>query len=127
MKARPCLLVFVLPLLLTGCGTSYKTAPVSGKVTMDGKALGHATVMFVPEAAGQLPSSTALTDGDGHYSLTLNSDGNGNGAVVGKHKVIISLGSRAQLPDRYNRHSTLECDVPAAGRDDANFELRSKP
>jgi hypothetical protein len=127
MKARACLLAVVLAMLLTGCATSYKTALVSGKVTLDGKALGHATVMFVPEEKGQLPSSTALTDGDGHYTLTLNSDGNGNGAVVGKHKVIISLGSRQQLPDRYNRHSTLECDVPATGRDDANFDLKSKP
>jgi hypothetical protein len=130
MTSRACLVGIVLALPLAGCGTTYKTAPVSGRVTLDGKALGHATVMFIPVAGsgdkGLLPSSSALTDEDGRYSLTLNSGGNGNGAVVGKHNVVISLGSHKQLPEKYNRHTTLECDVPAGGRDDANFDLKSK-
>jgi hypothetical protein len=126
MIRRTCVISFFVGLLLTGCGMSYKVAPVSGKVTMDGKALSHAEVMFIPAAPGELPSSMALTDEAGHYSLALNNS-KGDGAVVGKHKVVITMGSRRQLPDRYNRHTTLECDVPVTGREDANFELTSKP
>jgi len=131
MPGRAWLLSFVVGLLLTGCGTSYQTAHVAGRVTLDGKGLGHAQVMFipVPGSGGQdtLPSSGALTDDDGRFTLTLNSGGNGDGAVVGKHNVVITLGSRKQLPDRYNRHTTLECEVPASGREDANFDLKSRP
>jgi hypothetical protein len=126
MARRACVISFVVGLFLTGCGTSYKVVPVSGRVTMDGKGLGHAEVMFIPEPQGDKPSSMALTDDDGHYSMSLNNS-KGDGAVVGKHKVVITLGSRRQLPDRYNRHTTLECDVPATGKEDANFELTSKP
>jgi hypothetical protein len=33
---------------------------------------------------------------------------------------------KVQLPARYNQQSELTCDVPAGGRNDANFELKSK-
>jgi hypothetical protein len=119
----------------------YKTAPAAGRVTLDGKALPNATVEFVPVAgAGDkepLPSSVGTTDGDGRYSLVLASGGKTTGAVVGKHTVIITLGAQGgpadgkptfhkQLPQRYNRKTTLTCEVPAGGREDANFDLKSK-
>jgi hypothetical protein len=141
MTLRAYLVLVVPALLLAGCGGgSFKTAPVSGQVTLDSKPLAHATVMFVPlaGAAGKNPppSSVGTTDEDGHYSLVLNSDSKNiiTGAVVGKHKVIILLGAQGgandtkptfhkQLPERYNRKTQLECDVPADGRADANFPL----
>lgn len=142
MTPRACRVWVVLALLPAGCGSvSYKTAPVSGRVTLDGKGLAKATVMFVPVAgAGEkdpLPSSAGTTDDDGHYSLVLNSGSKKNGAVVGKHQVIIILGSdvgagdtkptfHKQLPQKYNRKTELECDVPANGRNDADFDLKSK-
>jgi hypothetical protein len=143
MKPRACLLSVVLALLLAGCGgRSYKTAPVSGRVLLDGQPLAYATVQFVPVAgaAGQdpLPSSAGTTDKDGRYVLVLNNGSNTKGAVVGKHMVIISLGAESaahdtvptfhkQLPERYNRKTTLQCEVPPGGLDNANFEdLKSK-
>jgi hypothetical protein len=140
MRLRACLASGVLAVILAGCG-SHPTVPVSGRVTLDGKPLPDATVMFVPlaDAATKdpLPSSVGVTDADGRYSLVLNSDGKTKGAVAGKHKVIIVLGANAgssdaqptfhkQLPEQYNRKSTLECDVPLRGRNDANFDLRSQ-
>jgi hypothetical protein len=143
MMPRACLVSVVLALLLAGCGgrLSYKTAPVSGRVRLGNKPLAKASVMFVPvpsaESKEPLPSSSGLTDESGHYSLVLNSGSKAKGAVVGKHKVIIMLSPlvgaedtkptfHRQLPPRYNRKTELECDVPANGRDDANFDLSSK-
>jgi hypothetical protein len=137
LTPRACLVSVVLALPLAGCGVgSYKTVPVSGRVTLDSKPLAKATVMFVPVAGAPLPSSGGLTDDDGHYSLVLTSDSKTNGAVLGKHKVIIIMGAEVsandkkptfhkQLPERYNRKTTLECDVPPDGREDANFNLKS--
>jgi hypothetical protein len=144
MTRRACLLSVVLGLLLAGCGGrgAHKVAPVSGRVKLDGEPLANATVQFVPVggAADQAPppSSVGVTDKDGHYFLVLSNASKTKGAVVGKHKVMITLGSESgsndtvrtfhkQLPQRYNRKTELECDVPPDGRDDANFDdLKSK-
>jgi hypothetical protein len=143
MTRRACLVSVVLVLLLAGCGGGpYKLAPVSGTVTLDGKALPNAIVTFVPAggAAGDkdpLPSSVGTTDENGHYSLVLTRDINSKGAVVAKHKVIIVLGAgdvsnetkptfHKHLPVQYNRNTKLECDVPAGGKDDADFPLKSR-
>jgi hypothetical protein len=138
--ARVCCVV-TLAFSLAGCGGPHRTAPVSGRVTLDNKPLPKATVEFVPEAGGggkePPPSSVGVTDADGRYTLTLASGGKDRGAVVGKHRVLISLGPEAaandarptfhkQLPEKYNRKSTLTCEVPAGGREDANFDLRSR-
>jgi hypothetical protein len=129
-----------LALLLAGCRSGPATPPVSGRVTLDGKALANATVQFVPVAAagdrGPQPSSVGITDEAGRYSLMLDNGSKKTGAVVGKHKVMITLGARPttsdtkptfqkQLPAQFNRKTELECEVPAKGRDDANFDLKS--
>jgi hypothetical protein len=138
MMPRVCLVWLFPALLLAGCsGASYKTAPVSGQVKLDGKPVPNAQVTFVPvqdpAKKEPLPSSSGITDSDGRYTLVLNSGSKANGALVGKHKVIIvlvpnqsvSLDEKStfhkNLPPRYNRNTVLECDVPAGGRDDANF------
>jgi hypothetical protein len=140
---RAGLVCVVLALPLAGCGgASLKTAPVSGRVMLDGRPLAQATVTFVPVAgAGDkepLPSSVGTTGEGGRYSLVLNSGGKTNGAVLGKHTVVIILGAQGgaaadarptfhkQLPQRYNRKTELKCEVPPGGRDDADFDLKSK-
>jgi hypothetical protein len=132
----------VLALPLAGCGKlgSAKIAPISGRVTLDNKPLPDALVTFVPKSADpdatDALSSIGTTDEDGRYTLVTTKDTNTNGAVVGKHRVIIMLGAgktkdtkptfHKQLPAKYNRNSVLEYDVPAEGREDANFDLSSK-
>jgi hypothetical protein len=143
MTARSCLVLAALVLLLGGCESGPKAVPVSGNVTLDGKPLPGATVQFVPVAApdGKAPPPSAIgtTDQTGRYSLVFNTNGNTTGAAAGKYRVMITLGGQGgteettdakskyqkQLPGRYNRKTTLECDIPAEGRDDANFALTS--
>jgi len=130
-------LAAALLLFLGGC-SSDKLAPVSGTVTMDGKPLANANVNFQPIGSDKEvgPGSYGKTDANGHYSLRLIATKERTGAVVGKHKVSITLELKDQsdvsrekqpIPARYNAKSTLEIDVPSGGKDDANFSLDSKP
>jgi hypothetical protein len=140
MTARWPLLALVF--LLSGCGGAHKPVPVSGKVTLDGKPLADATLMFVP-VTGALggsdppPSSVGTTGDDGNYSLVLNTNAKKKGAVPGKHRVIITLGAKPsttetkrtfhrQLPSEYNRNTKLECTVPEGGFASADFSLKSR-
>jgi hypothetical protein len=141
MTSRSCLVLSALTLLIAGCDSGPKVVSVSGRVTLDSKPLPNATLQFLPEPGSddKTPRTSAIgtTDEDGRYSLVLNTSGNTKGAQVGKYKVMITLGMRSeaetkrtyhkQLPERYNRRTTLECEVPAAGREDANFSLTSRP
>ena len=139
MRAR-LLLGFALVLGL-GCG-SGKFAPVSGTVTMNGKPLGGALVIFSPIAKeGSIdagPGSSGKTNDKGEYTLT--SDTGGTGAFVGKHRVSVSLMNPGtgesddrrrpgqlvnQVPVRYNGKTELTYEVPAGGTEKANFALKS--
>ena len=140
MTARHGLILIAIAVPLTGCGGGPKLVPVSGLVTLDNKPLANATLQFVPvsgpsDTVGQV-SSVGTTGEDGRYTLVSNSDSSAKGAVAGKYKVIITLGAptkteakptfHKQLPEKYNRKTELECDIPPGGRDDANFSLLSK-
>jgi hypothetical protein len=73
----------VLPLV--GCGgKERKTAVVRGTLTYNGKPVPNGTISFVPESG---PAATGEIQSNGTYSLTTYR--NGDGAVLGKHKVII--------------------------------------
>jgi hypothetical protein len=140
-----------LPLFLVvaaGCGKSYPVAPVSGRVTIDGRPLAHAQVRFLPATGQDLPPSSGVTDDQGNYELHLQTDGR-QGAIVGENHVTISQDQRNKefmresmarmaqsggrgmrpgelLPKKYNRTSQLTYTVPAEGKTDANFDLKSK-
>lgn len=75
-----------LGLLAAGCGgDKVKTYSVSGKVTYKGRAVPNGTVTFVPDPSG--PPATGEIKPDGTYTLTTYSSG--DGAVAGRHKVVI--------------------------------------
>ena len=110
-------------ILLSGCGGSvYRTAPVGGTVTYQGKPVTSGTVTFVPETPG--PAASGAIRPDGTYVLS--TDGV-PGAVPGRYTVmIISLGNTAgvlpeqrnplpplRLPEKYsnNRRSGLTAEV----------------
>jgi hypothetical protein len=132
-----------LGVLLTGCGgRSYKTAPVSGKVTLDGKALPHASIMFIPQFdpgdKDPLPSSIGITDDNGQYTVVLNNSSKADGAVLGKHKIIVAISAEVaaadtketfhkQVPARYTRINTTPFEKEVTGGDNTfDFQLTSK-
>lgn len=77
-------------LTIAGCGGKERVVPVSGTVTHNGQPVSGLVISFVPEAATETGVSTGETDDTGRYALTVVKSG-ASGAVVGKHKVWVSL------------------------------------
>lgn len=135
-----------LSLTISGCGKGeFPLAPVSGKVTMNGDPLPNATVTFLPQLKpGEKdtksgPQSFGKTDSEGRFTLETVSDGSA-GAVIGQHKVRITLNSFEQqqddddsggsmkgkknpIPEKYNSKTELTFTVPEGGSEKANFDL----
>jgi hypothetical protein len=134
---------------LLGCSSAskpYKTAAVSGRVTLDGKPLAGARVIFQVEHTPQAglvsgPEAHGETDANGNYSLT--TVFKDRGATVGRNRVMIStrkLQRPANNPDGpvkevapekvpgkyFTDKAPLYFDVPARGTSSANFDLTSK-
>jgi hypothetical protein len=129
--------LFVLLLLLIGCGGEKGYAPVSGIVTLDGKPLVGASISFQPQGAGQATAgegSYGKTDAQGAFTLKRVSD-DAPGAWVGEHRVNISktdpvpAGDDAAVPFEHvpaaYRNGSLQFVVPPGGSNSANFELKS--
>jgi hypothetical protein len=127
---------------LVGCSAS-KIAPVSGRVTLDGKPLENVHVAFQPIARpGDVNpggGSYGVTNAEGRFTLLL-VEGEQPGAYIGKHRVEITARSapipdnidlakrptpKVFVPEKYSRNSELTFDVPPGGTSEANFELKS--
>ncbi len=139
----------------SGGGTDIDLGTVTGVVTMDGKPLANAIVVFAPEKGNP---STDQTDTNGNYEPTYNK--NAKGAVLGKHKVSITMGEppaaevdpdadisqaaaetgigfeeeanpngkaakKDPIPAKYNTQTELTADVKA-GANTFDFKLDSK-
>jgi len=121
-------------ILQVGCGPSGpEIARVQGTVTMDGKPLPNAIIMFVP--VGGRPS-VSETDANGKYVLEFS--GGRKGAIPGINRVEINTGRLAyekdgknypavkeSVPVQYNRLTTLEFNVEAGKNNTADFALKS--
>lgn len=119
-----------------GCGPGGpEIARVEGTVTLDGKPLGRAFVVFIP--SGGRPAA-AETDANGKYVLDF---GDGRlGSVPGVNRVEINTarqpeyeedgtmipGVREMVPAKYNKMSTLEFNVERGKTNVADFALDSK-
>ncbi len=119
----------------SGCGDGGPDiATVEGTVTMDGKPLEGATVVFVPP--GGRPAG-GPTDAKGKY--VLNFSGGRKGAIPGENRVQITTksdphtaadgkpvpGKPETIPTEYNTRSTLKFDVKQGEKNIANFDLKS--
>jgi len=126
--------LIVLASAAAGCGGGPEIASVKGRVTMDGKPLANATVVFVPENGRP---AGATTDADGYY--VLNFSRGRRGAIPGKNMVRFTTlrdatpgedgksipGSPETIPPKYNAESTLEFMVEPNKNNIANFDLKS--
>ena len=102
--------------VLCGCGSDGpELADVTGTVTLDGKPVPNATVIFNPVEAG---GSTSLgkTDDQGNYRLEYSQDK--KGAMLGKHEVEISTQKIAadEMPDDGGAAQTAYVPIPAKYR-----------
>lgn len=123
---------------VAGCGSSGPPlGRVSGTVTLDGKPLEGARIVFQP-LEGDSPS-TARTQADGRYELIYLRDH--KGATIGKHEVTISTfrqlsgtegSGRTEIPERvparYNDATQLVRQVePGSTTFDFELEGELKP
>jgi hypothetical protein len=130
-------LLVVVVAAAAGCGSSGpEIAYVTGRVTMDGKPLPNATVVFIPENGRP---AGARTDENGEYVLNF-TEGR-QGAIPGKNAIRITTLREAEqdengktvlpaspetIPPEYNTNSTLTFTVEPGKRNVANFDLKSK-
>lgn len=120
-----------------GCGDGRNSAPVTGKVTVNGKPLADVGVTFEPQGTGAGRGSFGRTDADGRYTLQF-VDSQQDGALVGKHLVTFSDLAASEteqsdagnlpekplrIPAKYSGEG-LEYEVAAAGADHADFDLK---
>ncbi len=132
-----------LAVLFAGCSKEpYETAPVSGRITLNGKPVANVAITFQPVAPeGNInpgPGSHGRTDADGRYTLKLIGKET-SGAVVGKHKVRIQnfntedtdpgddrpkvFKPPVPIPAKYNTLEGMDFVVPAGGTSTADFAL----
>jgi hypothetical protein len=86
-------LLLLTAILAAGCsGGGPKLVPVTGKLTMNGKAFKNIKVDFHPDPdkGNTGPGSSGTTDDEGNFTLVCSARGNRPGAVVGGHRVILT-------------------------------------
>ena len=136
---RHALLPGIVLATLVGCGDAQRlaTAPVSGRVTVGDQPVTKGQVIFTPEQ-GRSAKGTIGPDG----AFTLSTYADGDGAIVGKHRIaVISVTRPADadpqdldvpsiwlIPQRYGNASTsgLSYEVTADGANDVTLELSTK-
>ena len=143
-RARPnrstapstCLIAACFMLAVAGCNRGPRVAPVSGVVKFKGQPLEFGAVMTQP-AQGQPARGMIQSDG----SFVLSTFDEGDGAIVGTHKVRVSCyeaqrdGMQATegevslgkllIPRKYTLYdqSGLSLEVPKDGNDQVVLEL----
>ena len=130
------LIGLVASLAFAGCGSGHDVAPVAGTVTLGGKPLPDAAVVFQPlgraGAKEPGPGSYGRTDAQGRFVLRMIGSDR-PGAIVGSHSVAISTGKSDPSTDAARilgekvpitfRNGSQHFDVPARGTDEANFSI----
>jgi hypothetical protein len=126
-SSLPFLIVSLALLGIVGCGGGgeHGVASVAGTVTMDGKPVPDLVVTFTPQAAAGAAnpgkSATGRTDAEGKF--TMSTYEMGDGAIVGKHQVMVGLdGPNPTPPGKLPDNFVLEVK-PGSN----NFEIKLTP
>src|SRR5262249_6159326 len=100
------LLTLLFALALSSCSSKDGPVSVEGIVTFDDRPVEGAMVTFLPAGTSGRPAS-AMTDSDGHFSLTTFKDG--DGAMPGDYRVVVK--KRDALPEP----ASLDASDPKSG------------
>jgi hypothetical protein len=138
-------------LLIAGCNSSppgLKLVPVEGVITLDGKPLSGADIMFVPQGETKGQGGVARSDASGKFQL-LSQDRKLKGAPVGDYRVVMNKlvkpdgsdfvpdpnsgpmdtgGFKELLPPAYSDmgQTQLQAIVSDGGATNLEFKLNSK-
>ncbi|CAD7694868.1 unnamed protein product [Ostreobium quekettii] len=129
-----CVLIAAFVGVAVGCGQSsheLDTAPVSGRITLDGEPLPQGIVYVIPDK-GRM--AKALVKEDGTFELSTYHDG--DGAQVGNHAAVVAAlppdelnasqkQTRVAVPKRYTQASTsgLTVNVEAGKTNEVEWAL----
>jgi len=130
-----CLGVLMLCAALPGCGkVEEKAYPVSGTVSLDGKALDDGEIYFVRAEKGDLQTvpikggsfSGKVKAGKQRVQINAFRATKPQGAASGMTGGIYDQPGRENyIPAKYNVESTLTADVSASGPNQLKFDLTS--
>ena len=121
--------------LIAGCGSGNR-AVVTGTVTLDGMPLENGAINFYPTAGNKGPTAGSGIV-NGHYRIE-----GAKGVAPGTNRVTISSSQKTgrklvsrdgdamdelaeAVPPKFNRKSTLTCEV-LAGENELNFDLHRR-
>jgi hypothetical protein len=121
---------FLSTQIIVGKGNVPPLGAVTGKVTLNGKALPNATVRFIPlddEGRNERKGASVamgLTDDAGHYRLLYVKDT--AGAALGKNRVQIQAkddSGHERVPNEFNSLSQLQREVKS-GSQEFDFDVK---
>lgn len=138
IKVSRLVLGWAVVLVAAGCGngsSEFEIVPVRGVVTIDGKPLANAKIIFAPENG---PSANAESDSNGAFVLS--SQGEGDGAVVGHHTVTVTargsshedmkgsplmpVPGQSLIPAKYEDPTTSGLEFEVIDGKDNSFEIQ---
>lgn len=126
MAMKQSILVLAFALVCTGCGSKGdrpELGAVKGKVTIDGKPLGGAIVVFMPDSGRP---ATGMTDAEGNYELEYLHGA--KGTKVGPNTIGFAVptggSTSAPIPQKYQNRSDIKVDVKP-GSNTFDFDLKA--
>ncbi len=126
------LLCIAVTVAASGCGgDKFKTAEVTGTVTVEGQPVAGVMLEFEPERVDGviLPAAYGSTDAEGRYTLErVGGSKGGAGGVVGKNSVRISSpeGSQTQVAPFYAEEGAFTREI-VEGSNVFDFDLKRRP
>jgi hypothetical protein len=109
--------------LIAGCGTET-IAPVTGRVTFQGRSVAEASIAFSPAPrfeGDKEPGkpATGFTSADGRFVLSTYRPR--DGALIGKHRVVVFLDDTN--PTKCKRNKRFEVEVKPGANNLADIEM----
>jgi hypothetical protein len=126
-------ITFAIALVCAGCQPKSSVGRVHGTVTLDNKPLASGNIATLPDAGRG--AHGVIKDG----KFELGTEGDSDGAVIGKHKVAVVAREPSQgtgpeaapgkllVPEKYTSPTTSELSIDVkAGDNTPNLELKSQ-